>query len=222
MKPEVDILKERMNIISTDSIAHTEVYEGTLSDRNIVLVESGIGKVNATIITALLIERYDAGMIINTGVAGSLSGKLNVTDMVVSTEVRHQDVDATEFGYVPGQVPGMPEYYTPDDRLIEKSMEALSAIGDISGHRGLIVSGDSFVADSGQKQAITGIFDRALAVDMESAAIAQTCHQFSVPFVIVRAISDKADDRADMSYDTFLGKACVNSSEVVKSIVKDL
>lgn len=222
MKPEVDILKEWMVITSTEYIAHVEVFIGTLDDKDVVLVESGIGKVNASMISALLIERFDVRMIINTGVAGALSDKLNVTDMVVSAEVLHYDVDAREFGYVLGQVPGMPRYYIADKGLAKKSLNAISSLQKIKGHMGLIVSGDSFVANSADKKRITDNFRQAYAVDMESASIAQTCYQFSTPFVIVRSISDKADDSADMTYDEFLKKACVNSSEVVKLLIKDL
>lgn len=222
MKPEVNILKEWMDITSTEYIAHVEVFVGTLDGKNVVLVESGIGKVNSSMITALLIERFDVRNIINTGVAGSLSDKLNVTDMVVSSEVLHHDVDAREFGYVLGQVPGMPRYYIADKGLAKKSLGAIQSLLGVEGHTGLVVSGDSFIADSESKKKITSNFKQALAVDMESASIAQTCYQFSTPFVIVRSISDKADDSADMTYDEFLKKACVNSSEVVKLLVKDL
>lgn len=222
MEAEVDILKEWMDITSTEYIAHVEVYVGTLDGREIVLVESGIGKVNASMITALLIERFDVRMVINTGVAGALSDKLNVTDMVVSTEVLHHDVDAREFGYVLGQVPGMPRYYIADKGLAKKSFNAIDALPNVKGHMGLIVSGDSFIAGLDDKKRITDNFRQAYAVDMESASIAQTCYQFSTPFVVVRSISDKADDSADMIYDEFLKKACVNSSEVVKLLIKDL
>ncbi|HIW12316.1 MAG TPA: 5'-methylthioadenosine/adenosylhomocysteine nucleosidase [Candidatus Salinicoccus stercoripullorum] len=222
MKPEVDILKEWMDISTTDSIAHTKVYRGRLAGREVALVESGIGKVNASMITALLLEKYDVRIVINTGVAGAMSDKLDVTDMVVSTSVLHHDVDAVEFGYDLGQVPGMPKFYLADKGLSKLALEAISSNPDIKGHGGLVVSGDSFISSSGQKQAITNNFRQALAVDMESAAIAQTCYQYSTAFVIIRSISDKADDTADMTYDEFLAKACIHSSEVVKSLLKDL
>ncbi|MFC3417983.1 5'-methylthioadenosine/adenosylhomocysteine nucleosidase [Salinicoccus hispanicus] len=222
MKPEIDILLEWMDVESTDSIAHAKVYQGKLQGQDVVLVQSGIGKVNASMITALLLERYYVRIIINTGVAGGLSDALQVTDMVVSTSVLHHDVDAVEFGYALGQVPGMPKFYIADKGLVKLSMEAISGNPEINGHGGLIVSGDSFISSSEQKDGITRNFRKALAVDMESAAIAQTCYQYSTPFVIIRSISDKADDTADMTYEEFLSKACVHSSEVVKSLVKDL
>lgn len=222
MKPEVDILKEWMDISAADTIAHTNVYRGKLGGQEVALVESGIGKVNASMITALLIEKYDVRIVINTGVAGALSNKLDVTDMVVSTSVLHHDVDAVEFGYELGQIPGMPKFYLADKGLAKLALEAISTNPDIEGHGGLVVSGDSFVSSTAQKNSITHNFRQALAVDMESAAIAQTCYQYSTSFVILRSISDKADDSADMTYDEFLAKACIHSSEVVKSLLKDL
>lgn len=222
MKAEVEILKQWMDLSRTDSIAHAEVYIGTLDSHPIVLVESGIGKVNATLITSLLIDRYDVGMIVNTGVAGALSDDLGVTDMVVSTAVVHHDVDAMEFGYVFGQVPGMPLTYDADEMMVDAAVKVLERNKNIKGFKGLVASGDSFIADSAQKSSIIKNFSNALAVDMESASIAQTCHQFKVPFIIIRSISDKADQAADMTYEEFLKKACINSSEAVKLLLNEL
>ncbi|SDL22791.1 adenosylhomocysteine nucleosidase [Lacicoccus qingdaonensis] len=222
MKEEVEILKQWMDISRTDTIAHAKVYIGTLGSHPIVLVESGIGKVNATLITSLLIDRYDVRMIVNTGVAGALSNELDVTDMVVSTSVVHHDVDAMEFGYVFGQVPGMPALYDADDKLVDTAVKVLEKNKTVQGFKGLVASGDSFIADSTQKSSIIGSFPEALAVDMESASIAQTCHQFNVPFIILRSISDKADQAADMTYEEFLKKACINSSEAVKLLLNEL
>jgi len=222
MKEEVEILKQWMDISKTESIAHTDVYVGTLDSYPIVLVESGIGKVNATLITSLLIERYSVELIVNSGVAGALSNKLDVTDMVVSTSVVHHDVDAMEFGYLFGQVPGMPASYEADKKLVDAAIKVLDSNQAVKVFSGLITSGDSFIADSNQKSSILSNFSDALAVDMESASIAQTCHQFNVPFIIIRSISDKADQAADMTYDEFLKKACINSSEAVKLLLNEL
>lgn len=222
MKEEVEILKQWMDIFKTETIAHTDVYIGTLDSHRIVLVESGIGKVNATLITSLLIDRYNVDLIVNTGVAGALSNELDVTDMIVSTTVVHHDVDAMEFGYAFGQVPGMPASYAADEKLIDAAKAVLDSNKTVKGFSGLIASGDSFIADSSQKSSIISNFSEALAVDMESASIAQTCHQFNVPFLIIRSISDKADQAADMTYEEFLKKACINSSEAVKLLLKEL
>lgn len=222
MEPEVELLKNAMLVEKEDKIAHATAYAGTLNGQNIVLVQSGIGKVNASIITALLLERYNIDYVINTGVAGAMGENLKVTDMVVSTEVLHHDVDATNFGYSYGQVPGMPAVYTSDEMLVRRSLAALSLNDEINGSSGLIVSGDSFIDSDAEKENIFANFPDAMCVDMESASIAQTCWQFNTPFVIIRSMSDSANESADMNYEEFLAKACVHSSEVVKSLLRVL
>lgn len=222
MEPEVELLKNAMLVEKEDKIAHATAYAGTLNGQNIVLVQSGIGKVNASIITALLLERYNIDYVINTGVAGAMGENLKVTDMVVSTEVLHHDVDATNFGYSYGQVPGMPAVYTSDEMLVRQSLAALSLNDEINGSSGLVVSGDSFIDSDAEKENIFTNFPDAMCVDMESASIAQTCWQFNTPFVIIRSMSDSANESADMNYEEFLAKACVHSSEVVKSLLREL
>lgn len=222
MEPEVELLKNAMLIEKEDKLAHTTAYTGTLNGKSTVLVQSGIGKVNASIITALMLERYDIDYVINTGVAGAMGENLKVTDMVVSTSVAHHDVDATNFGYSYGQVPGMPEVYTSDENLIRRALDALSLNDEINGASGLVVSGDSFIDSNAEKEHIFKHFPEAMCVDMESSSIAQTCWQFNTPFVIIRSMSDSANDAADMNYEEFLAKACVHSSEVVKSLLREL
>ena len=222
MDPEVELLKNAMFINKEEQIAHAKAYIGRLEGQDIVLVQSGIGKVNASIITALLLERYDIKCVINTGVAGAMGENLKVTDMVVSEEVVHYDVDATTFGYKYGQVPGMPEVYPSDSKLVELTLNALSLNEEISGGSGLVVSGDSFIDSDKEKNNIYSHFPAAMCVDMESSSIAQTCWQFNTPFVIIRSMSDSADDTAEMNYEEFLAKACVHSSEVVKSLLREL
>lgn len=222
MEPEVELLKQAMTIEKEDTLAHTTAYIGVLNGQNLILVQSGIGKVNASIITALMLERYPVDYVINTGVAGAMGKNLQVTDMVVSTEVVHHDVDATNFGYVFGQVPSMPASYSSDAKLGSLALDIIAQNDEINGAKGLVVSGDSFIDSDSKKNVIYGNFKEALCVDMESASIAQTCYQFNTPFVIIRSMSDGADDTADMNYEEFLAKACVHSSEVVKSVLREL
>lgn len=222
MEPEVELLKNAMLIEKEDQLAHTTAYTGTLNGKNIVLIQSGIGKVNASIITALMLERYNIDYVVNTGVAGAMGENLKVTDMVVSTSVAHHDVDATNFGYRYGQVPGMPEAYISDENLVRRALDALSLNDEINGASGLVVSGDSFIDSNAEKEHIFKHFPKAMCVDMESSSIAQTCWQFNTPFVIIRSMSDSANDAADMNYEEFLAKACVHSSEVVKSLLREL
>ncbi|MCU7557186.1 5'-methylthioadenosine/adenosylhomocysteine nucleosidase [Macrococcus capreoli] len=221
MQEEIEILKNDMVDLVTEQQAHVEIYKGRLYGQDVVLMQSGIGKVNAAICTTLLIKEYNPEMIINTGSAGGLGAELSVGDIVVSQSVLHHDVVATAFGYALGQVPGMPERYDADVKLIEVAEQAIKE-NDLTAHIGLIVSGDSFIGSAEQKQAILTHFNESLAVEMEAAAVAQTCYQFNVPFIITRAISDLANGEAGITFDEFLKVACVSSSKIVKSVLETL
>lgn len=219
MKEEVERLVSELEEPVITKLAHTDFYQGHLNGKEVVLVESGIGKVNASIITTLLIHHFKVTAVINTGVAGGLSESLNVCDIVISDKVSHHDVDATYFGYDYGQVPGMPLDYDGDKLLIEKTHALIQNDSQFSSHIGRIVSGDSFIDAKESRQLITDRVSDALAVDMESAPIAQVCHQFGIPFIIIRSISDTSNDKTSMKYEEFLEVACVNSSNVVKLLM---
>ncbi|QUR95394.1 5'-methylthioadenosine/adenosylhomocysteine nucleosidase [Macrococcoides canis] len=221
MEEEVAILKDEIQGLTTEKIAHVEVYKGTLFGKEVVLMQSGIGKVNAAICTTLLISNFKPDYIINTGSAGGLGSGLKVGDILVSTEVLHHDVDATEFGYTEGQVPMMPASYPADDMLVDKTTSAINK-HEYTAHTGLIVSGDSFIGSAEKKAVILEKFPHAMAVEMEAAAVAQTCYQFSTPFIITRAVSDLANGEAEMSFEQFLKVACVSSSNIVKSLLETL
>ncbi|RAI82365.1 5'-methylthioadenosine/S-adenosylhomocysteine nucleosidase [Macrococcoides goetzii] len=221
MQEEIEILKGDMQELQTEKIAHVEIFKGHLYGKDVVLMQSGIGKVNAAICATLLIQNYHPEMIINTGSAGGLGASLAVGDIVISQSVLHHDVVATAFGYELGQVPGMPARYLADEKLIEYTQQAIEQ-NNLKAHIGLIVSGDSFIGSSEQKQEIITNFNESLAVEMEAAAVAQTCHQFEVPFIITRAISDLANGEAEMSFEEFLKVACVSSSKIVKSLIETL
>lgn len=221
MQEEIEILKGDMQELQTEKIAHVEIFKGNLYGKDVVLMQSGIGKVNAAICATLLIQEYQPEMIINTGSAGGLGATLAVGDIVISQSVLHHDVVATAFGYELGQVPGMPARYLADEKLIEYTQQAIEN-NNLKAHIGLIVSGDSFIGSSEQKQEILVNFKESLAVEMEAAAVAQTCHQFEVPFIITRAISDLANGEAEMSFEEFLKVACVSSSKIVKSLIETL
>lgn len=221
MEEEVAILKDEIQGLTTEKIAHVEVYKGTLFGKEVVLMQSGIGKVNAAICTTLLISNFKPDYIINTGSAGGLGSGLKVGDILVSTEVLHHDVDATEFGYTEGQVPMMPASYPADDMLVDKTTCAINKHA-YTAHTGLIVSGDSFIGSAEKKAVILEKFPHAMAVEMEAAAVAQTCYQFSTPFIITRAVSDLANGEAEMSFEQFLKVACVSSSNIVKSLLETL
>ncbi|TDM13076.1 5'-methylthioadenosine/S-adenosylhomocysteine nucleosidase [Macrococcus lamae] len=221
MQEEVAILKNDMQNMETVQHAHVEVYTGKLYGQDVVLMQSGIGKVNAAICTTLLIEYYHPEAIINTGSAGGLGSGLAVGDIVISSEVIHHDVDTTEFGYSRGQVPGMPLAYPADETLIQLTEQAVSR-NQLTAHMGLIVSGDSFIGTLSKKEQIIADFPDVLAVEMEAAAVAQVCHQYNIPFIITRAVSDLANSEAGMTFDEFLKVACVESSKIVKSLIETI
>lgn len=221
MQEEVEILKNDMQQMETKKLAHVEFYTGQLYGVDVVLMQSGIGKVNAAMTAALLIDQYQPEAVINTGSAGGLGSQLAVGDIIISDEVLHHDVNATAFGYALGQVPGMPLSYPADDNLKNLVQEAVET-HKLSAHKGLIVSGDSFIGSAVQKQKILKNFPEALAVEMEAAAIAQVCHQYHMPFIITRAVSDLANGEAGMTFEEFLKVACVSSSKIVKSLLETI
>jgi adenosylhomocysteine nucleosidase len=222
MEEEVVLLREQLTELNKNELAGCEFYTGYLNDQEVVLLKSGIGKVNAAIGTTLMIQLYKPDVILNTGSAGGFHTDLNVGDVVISTEVRHHDVDATIFGYEYGQVPQMPANYLPDRTLVEAAEKAGTRVENIQVAKGLIASGDSFMSDHERVEDIRTKFPALYAAEMEAAAIAQTCYQFNVPFVIIRSLSDIAGKDARVSYDQFLKTASKNSAELVQKIVEEL
>jgi adenosylhomocysteine nucleosidase len=222
MEEEVVLLREQLSHLQEQKLAGCEFYLGKLHEQEVVLLKSGIGKVNAAIGTTLMIQLYKPDVILNTGSAGGFHKELNVGDIVISTEVRHHDVDATVFGYEYGQVPQMPASYTPDEKLIEAAERAGALLENLQVVKGLIASGDSFMSDHSRVEEIRTKFPKLFAAEMEAAAIAQTCYQFGLPFVIIRSLSDIAGKDARMSYDQFLKTASQHSADLVLKIVEEL
>lgn len=221
MEEEVAILKDKIENLEEIKIAHVIFYKGNLEGKDIILTQSGIGKVNVAISTTLLINQFKPDLIINTGSAGALDKSLNVGDVVVSDMVAYHDADARAFGYQLGQIPQMPAQFVADKKLIDKATEAIKQ-QQINAKTGLIVSGDSFIGTSEQRMTIKANFPQAMAAEMEATAIAQTCHQFNMPFIITRAISDLADGDAGITFEAFLEKAAISSSEIVERLIKTI
>lgn len=222
MEEEVEILKNKLADLEEVHIANVEFYIGKIEGQEIVLLKSGIGKVNAAMATTLLIQLYKPDYVVNTGSAGGFNEALQVGDVVISNELRYHDVDATVFGYEFGQVPGMPANYLPDPYLVEVAEKAAKSISDIQVLTGLITSSDSFMDDEERVNAVKEIFPTVNAAEMEAAAIAQVCYQFKQPFVIIRSLSDIAGKGTKVSYEQFLETASVNSANLVLLIVKEL
>ncbi|MDO4878766.1 MAG: 5'-methylthioadenosine/adenosylhomocysteine nucleosidase [Neisseria sp.] len=222
MQPEIELLKNRLGGREDHRFGAFDIHCGELHGRRIVLALSGIGKVNAAAATAAAILNFSPDCVINTGSAGGLGRGLKVGDVVIGTETAHHDVDVTAFGYAVGQVPQLPPAFASDGALLAAAERAAAAFPDAAVRRGLIVSGDQFVHGGEASDAIRRHFPEVQAVEMEAAAIAQTCFQFGLPFVVIRAISDAADDKADVSFETFLQTAAVHSAEMVDRMIREL
>lgn len=205
MQVEVDALQAELQGRKDTQIGDFFFSEGIIAGVSVVVCLSGIGKVSAAVGTTLLIERYSPDYIINTGTAGGL-GTANVHDIVLATEVRHHDVDVTAFGYELGQQAQQPAAFSPDAKFL-KLGEAVCAKHSKHLIKGLVVSGDAFISDPKRVTWIEEHFPKALAVEMEAAAIAQVCQQFGMPFLVLRAISDKAGEGDAVSYEKFVDEA---------------
>lgn len=222
MDVEVAALKENMQNKSVQTIAGSDYCEGSLEGMDAVVVQCGVGKVNAALCAQILCSCFGVTHIVNTGIAGSLNAKLDIGDFVISTDAVYHDMDATNFGYPMCQVPGMEVLAFPADEMLTK--EAFRAADDAHpGHVwiGRVATGDQFVAEKALKERIisnTGAF----CTEMEGAAIAHTAWKNAVPFVIIRAISDKADDSAQMDYPTFEAAAAQRCAQVTRALAKRL
>ena len=222
MEVEVEDLRDRLENVTVSKIAGMYFYDGTYEGRRAVVVRSGVGKVNAAICAQILVDRFNVTAIINTGIAGSLKNEIDIGDIVVSTDAVQHDMDATVFGYKKGQIPQADEYIFPANKeLRELAVKVCrEAVPGIRTFEGRVVSGDQFVSDDAVKAGLKAEFDGYCA-EMEGAAIAQAAYLNKVPFVILRAISDKADGSAGMVYDEFEKMAATNSVTLVTHMIKE-
>ena len=223
MEEEVAILKEKMEDVRIIKKASMDFYEGTLAGKKAVVVRSGIGKVNAGICAQILADMFSVEAIINTGIAGSLNKDINIGDIVVSTDVVQHDMDATGFGYRKGQIPQMPVFFfNADERLRKLAVKVCSEVNpDIQVFEGRIASGAQFVCDQDVKDGIVSEFS-AYATEMEGAAIGQAAYLNDVPFLVIRAISDKADGSAQMDYSEFEKAAIVHSVNLTLKMLEEI
>ena len=222
MEEEVELLRATLENATTETIANSEYTQGTYKDKDVILLKSGIGKVNAAMSTTILLEKYQPDVVINTGSAGGYDENLDVGAIVISEEVRHHDVDATIFGYEMGQVPQMPAGFKADAHLMEVAEQAVAEVGEHQSATGLITTGDSFMNDPVRVEKVRGYFPTMKAVEMEAAAVAQVCYQFATPFVVIRALSDIAGKQSDISFDEFLPIAAKHSTQVVLKAIEKI
>ena len=221
MPEEIKELKAQLTNESTKQIGGKDYYFGQISGQDVVLVESGIGKVEAGITTEHLITDCGADVVINSGSAGGIGDGLHVGDVVISTATAYHDVDATAFDYQYGQLPGK----EPSFAASTKWGDALAKAGEQTGltvKQGLIVSGDQFIASQDAIKQILAHFPDALSSEMEGAAVGQVATDHQVPYVVVRAMSDTGDEEAGVSFDEFIIEAGKRSAAMLLQLFKDL
>ena len=222
MQEEVETLLARMENKRELSKAGSTFYDGILEGLPVVIVQCGVGKVNAAMCTQVLCDLFEVTHIVNTGIAGSLCADLDIGDLVVSRDAMYHDVDAVHFGYPFGKVPGMDVVAFPaDDRMVNYAYDAAEAVNPGHTKIGRVATGDQFVAVKELKERIIANTN-GLCTEMEGTAIAQTAYRNGIPFVILRAISDKADDSAQMDYPTFERIAAHRCAEVTRNLAKQL
>lgn len=221
MDEEVAKLKECLEDCSIETYAGMKFYQGKLRGTPAVIVRSGIGKVNAAVCTQILVDHYHVDGVINTGIAGSLRAEINIGDIVLSTDMVQHDMDATGFGYPVGQIPQMDIFAFPADEELRKLAEDCchKVNPDIHTYSGRVVSGDQFISDKAKKQWLVETFQGS-CTEMEGAAIAQAAWLNKVPVLIIRAISDKADDSANMDYQTFEAQAIQHSVNLMLAMAE--
>ena len=222
MESEVRELCDELSSKELVEYAGLSFYTGVLKNKDVVIVKSGIGKVNAALCAQALVLKFGVTKIINTGIAGAFAKGLGVFDFVVSTGAVYHDFNTTAFGYKMGQVPGMPELFPADQQLGDVAVAAFEKTEFAKNHKvikGLIASGDQFISDSAAKKTIQSNFSPA-CVEMEGCAIAHACYLNKVPFVIVRCMSDMADESVEQTY-SFNEDVCAAACAcLVKQIVE--
>ena len=223
MELEVEALREQMDVKNIVEKASMKFYEGTLRGKDVVIVQCGIGKVNAGICVQILADLFQVDAVINTGVAGSLRAEINIGDIVVSTDACEHDMDVTALGYKQGIIPQMKEsFFKADRQLVEAAIEVCREVNpDINVYEGRVLSGDQFISGEEIKNKLIDLFD-GFCTEMEGAAIAHAAFLNEIPYVVIRAISDKADGSAHMDYPEFERAAAAHSAKLVENLVKRL
>ncbi|CAM3259753.1 5'-methylthioadenosine/adenosylhomocysteine nucleosidase [Streptobacillus felis] len=215
MHEEIVVIKEEMKNLIVKDVSGNKFYLGLLNDKEVVLVESGIGMVNASIITTLLINEFKVDKIYFSGVAGSTSELLKIGDIVISTRLQEYLFDATEFGYEMGKIPRMSTSIFKPGNILKEAEDRLS---EENIYFGGIVSGDKFVSNNEEKKFIGKNFD-SLCLDMESAAVAHSATVLGVDFLIIRSISDTVNGDATMEFEKFVNLAAQNSKNILTKLI---
>ncbi|HGA3967656.1 TPA: 5'-methylthioadenosine/adenosylhomocysteine nucleosidase [Streptococcus agalactiae] len=221
MEEELKLLVENLEDKSQETVLSNVYYSGRYGEHELVLVQSGVGKVMSAMSVAILVESFKVDAIINTGSAGAVATGLDVGDVVVADTLVYHDVDLTAFGYDYGQMSMQPLYFHSDKTFVS-TFEAVLSKEEMTSKIGLIATGDSFIAGQEKIDVIKGHFPQVLAVEMEGAAIAQAAQATGKPFVVVRAMSDTAAHDANITFDEFIIEAGKRSAQVLMAFLKAL
>lgn len=222
MDEEVLEIKNTLKDVTVETAAGMEFYRGKINEKEVVVVRSGIGKVNAAVCSQILVDKFGVEAIVNTGIAGSLKAEIDIGDIVLSSDSVQHDMDATGFGYPIGQIPRMETFAFPaDQKLLKLAEKCCNQVNpDIKTFVGRVVSGDQFISDKEKKQQLIDNFD-GFCTEMEGAAIAQVCYLNHIGCLIIRAISDKADDSATVDYPAFEAKAIEHSVKLLLAMAAE-
>lgn len=221
MPEELAYLIQHLENASEEMVLGNTYHTGKIGAVELVLVESGIGKVMAAMSVAILADRFRVDAVINTGSAGALAEGISVGDVVIAEKLAYHDVDVTAFGYEYGQMAQQPLYFESDKKFVTLIQESLSKLNQ-KWHLGLIATGDSFVAGDDKIAVIKEHFPQVLAVEMEGAAIAQAANDLELPFLVVRAMSDNANHEASISFDEFIVEAGRRSAQALLTLLESI
>lgn len=218
MEQEVTLLASMITNPQETQIAGVRFIQGSLENQSVVLLRSGVGKVQAAMATTLLHEHFKPTTVINIGSAGGLISGMEIGDIIISDEAAHHDVDLTPIGLAPATLPGLPQTFPSDPALIALVKDVLTEL-KINSQIGLIATGDAFIADQVRVETIKSTFPNVKAVEMEAAAIAQVCYLYQTPFIVIRALSDLPDKEMPMSFVEYLDFAAKNSANIVLQVL---
>lgn len=222
MNEEMQQIKNVMNNVVENSIHNLKFFEGKISDKDCVLVECGVGKVNAARTTQIMIDNYNIEYIVNVGTAGAIDNSLNVTDVVIGEKIAQHDFDITAFGHEKGYITGVGKYVYSDQKLVDKCrkvMESIDRNDNFNVKVGAIASGDVFCTSQDLANNISNEFN-ASCVEMEGAAIGQICSLDNIPFIVIRSISDSPNGNNNIDFDTYLDIASKRGANFLQELLK--
>ena len=220
MDEEIALLTQSLTSAVEETIQHLTCHRGEYAGQQLIIARCGIGKVAAALAAGVLVNAYQPDIVINTGSSGGYDPRLQVGDIVIANELVQFDVDLTNFGYAHGQPAGMPVRFTCDPDLVGRAEQSAALLNDIKAYSGLIGTSDKFICEAVDTQRISALFPDITAVEMEGAAIAQACHMLNTRCLVIRCISDLANEDSTHPFEEYLAKAAKHSAALVMSLVK--